>query len=493
MRLAAIEALRRDVARIVGDANAVADDVVRERYGRDASAESLLAARDPGGRLLPDVVAWPGTTDEVVRLVQYARAHHVPLTPRGGGSGTMGGAVPMRAGVVVDLKRLNRVLGASVTERWVRAQAGVVGRRLDGRLHRDGLALCHVPEAMDASTLGGWIARRDAGGLAAREGAIDEQLIGLTAVAGTGDLLEISHQRRPGPDLKALLCGSEGTLAIVTEARLSVRHMPGATGSRAFRFQSLDAAFEAMRRLVTEGELPSSLRLDDGRELFSWAGDEGPFRGGEAFPAEVRQTATRFALALPRAVRRVSELVAARPVLHVRHEAESAAALERTLEAAAAVAAACEGEVMAEASEGAGLLTRRHRLLRSASGAACDVVDVTAPWSELGRVEAAVRGAVRDEAVVQTEVVHPRRDGATLLVGLLAARWTERDPLARPRQRVLEAAAAAGAGMAGHLGIGNARVEAVGVQWGDAGLRLQRALKAAFDPDHILNPGKVLR
>ena len=103
MRLAAIEALRRDVARIVGDANAVADDVVRERYGRDAAAESLLAARDPGGRLLPDVVAWPGTTDEVVRLVQYARAHHVPLTPRGGGSGTMGGAVPMRAGVVVDL------------------------------------------------------------------------------------------------------------------------------------------------------------------------------------------------------------------------------------------------------------------------------------------------------------------------------------------------------------------------------------------------------
>jgi alkyldihydroxyacetonephosphate synthase len=492
MRLAVVEALRRDVARIVGDANAVADDAVRERYGRDASAQHLRSAKDASSQLLPDVVAWPGTTDEVTRLVQYARAHHVALTPRGGGTGTMGGAVPMRAGVVVDMKRMHRVLAVSTTERWVRAQAGICGRRLEQRLRRDGLALAHVPEVPDASTLGGWFARRDAGALAAREGTIGEQLLGLTAVAGTGELLEPGHQRRPGPDFRALLCGSEGTLAVFTDLRISVRATPAAVGTRSFRFRTLEQAGEAMRRLVAEGEPPSSLRLENGRDVWALAASAAT-SGPELIPAHARQVAARLALTLPAAVRRVVELTPGRPVLHLLHEGDSSLTVERHLQRATAVAASCEGEVDAVAGERVGLLTRRHRLLRDMPGVACDVVDLAATWSDLVRVEAAVRGAVGDEAVVQTEIVHPRREGATLLVGLLRGRWGDADALDPLRRRVLDTAAVAGAGLAGHLGLGSQRVDAAGVHWGDAGLRLQRALKAAFDPDHILNPGKVLR
>lgn len=504
MRAAELEALRRDLEAIVGMRHVTNGDAVRSAYGRDLWPKAQLWQRQGEVRFPPDAVVWPGTTDEVARIVRYARERHVPITPFGAGSSVVAGAMALRAGITMDFKRLRRVLAVDLGARRVTAQAGIIGQRLEETLEQQGATLGHFPSSITCSTLGGWIAARSAGQMSSHYGKIEDMLLGLTAVAGTGDILKVGPERAPGADLVQLLCGSEGALAIVTDATLSIHVKPAARAMRAFRMRSIGAGLEAMRLVFRAGLRPQVLRLYDPLDSM-FAGRSGE-RGSDEVPGPlraafgaVRRRSLGYALSAPGLLNRAVDLVPPRTLLIVSFESEHLATCEDELAAATDLAREQGGTDLGDAP------VRRWYKRRNAAGFKqsavfaghgwVDTMEVAATWDRVPRVFEAVRHAAWSEAFVLCHFSHAYLEGCSLYFTLLGPATTVpkgEESYDRAVRAAMRAALDAGATLSHHHGIGAAKARLLPDELGDAGMRLVRALKGTFDPDGILNPGKLL-
>ena len=172
---------------------------------------------------VPAAVIFAASTEEVATVLAWAGETGTAVSPRGAGSGVCGGAQAQAGSVVLDLSRMNEVTGLDLVSRVVDVQAGVRGDQLEDALAAEGLTVGHYPQSAAISTVGGWIAASSAGQASAGFGAIEDVLLGLTAVLPRGEILRCRPVPRSaaGPDLRRLLVGSEGTLAVVTEATLA--------------------------------------------------------------------------------------------------------------------------------------------------------------------------------------------------------------------------------------------------------------------------------
>lgn len=498
-----LEALRRDLAKCVGSRHVSVADASRWLHGRDAWPRTLLWERGGERRYLPDVVVWPGSTDEVAAVVRYARERHLPITPFGGGTGMVGGAVPMRAGITLDLKRLDRVLQVDLPRRRASAQAGIIGERLEQALARHGATMGHVPGSLFASTLGGWIATRGAGHFATHYGKIEDMVLGLTAVAGTGEIVRAGPERSPGPDLVQLLVGSEGTLAVVTEAAFGIHRRPLARSVAAFRFRSFAQGVEAARRAIRAGLRPHLLRLYDPMAAqLQEAEGESPREISTPVRALIHAARTRslgYALSAPSVLNRTAEVLLPRCVLLVAFEGEAQAACEDELRVMRDVASDDGGVDLGEEPA-------RHWYRRRFSPgftqstiflghAWVDAIEVAATWDRVQAVYEQVRRAVWHDALVMCQMSHSYLEGGSLYFTMVgAATSPERGDQGNEHtmQRAAQAAVEAGATLSHQHGVGAARARLLPDELGDAGMRLLRALKATFDPDGILNPGKLV-
>ena len=211
----------------------------------------------------PLAVVQPESTADVVHLVAFARQHRISLTPYGGGSGLMGGALSVRPGIVVDMKRMDRMLEISQQSLTVRVQSGRRLRPLGEQLAAHGLMLGHDPWSISVATVGGAIGTHGLGYLGGRYGSIGAQVLGLEVVLGTGEVIRTTplRKRSTGPDLTRLFVGAEGTLGIVTEATLQVFPQPQQRSLLGFTFADFPTGFRAILELQRRGVLPTSLDL----------------------------------------------------------------------------------------------------------------------------------------------------------------------------------------------------------------------------------------
>ena len=214
-------------------AGAVTTDpgILRDR-AIDSWALALLRRVRGDDLPVPAAVVFPARTEEVAAVLAWAGDARVAVIPRGGGSGVCGGAVAEAGSIVLDLSRMNQVTGVDPVSRVVQAEAGVRGDQLEDVLASHGLTVGHYPQSIASSTVGGWIAASSAGQASTGFGAIEDVLLGCTAVLPDGGILRCHPVPRSaaGPDLRRLLVGSEGTLAVVTEATLACRARPAGTG-----------------------------------------------------------------------------------------------------------------------------------------------------------------------------------------------------------------------------------------------------------------------
>src|SRR3954454_4006622 len=226
-------------------------------------ALAAVAAGTPLGR--PDVVVIPRDDDGVLAALRIAAEHRVPVVAWGGGSGTQGGAVPVRGGVVVDLRGLDRIVEIDERSLTVTAQAGVNGDVLEHALNQRGLMLPHYPASSEWATVGGYVAARGSGVLSTRYGKIEDLLLSLRIALAGGELIEtVSAPRHAvGPDLTQLFVGSEGTLGIITRATLEVVPLPPERRFLTLRFPSIDAGIEAFRKTLHAWHRPSVIRMYD--------------------------------------------------------------------------------------------------------------------------------------------------------------------------------------------------------------------------------------
>lgn len=213
-----------------------------------------------------DAVAFPATPAEVCEILAACSDARVPVTAAGARSGVCGGAMPVHGGVVLDVRNLAGVTSVDDTSLLVDAGAGTRGDALEAELRSaHGLTLGHRPQSVAISTVGGWLACRSAGQYSTRYGKIEDMVAGLDVALADGRLIRTGGAPRAatGPDLTQLFVGSEGTLGVITSARLRLHPAPPAERREAYAFDTFGAGIEACRRILRRGATPAVLRLYD--------------------------------------------------------------------------------------------------------------------------------------------------------------------------------------------------------------------------------------
>lgn len=217
----------------------------------------------------PEAVARPATAAEVAAVLAVCSDALVPVTPAGARSGVCGGAVPLHGGVVLDVRGLAGIVPVDDASLLVDAGAGTMGDALEAELRTGhGLTLGHRPQSVAISTLGGWLACRSAGQYSTRYGKIEDMVVGLEVALADGRLIRTGGAPRAatGPDLTQLFVGSEGTLGVITSARLRLHPAPPAERRAAYAFETFAAGVDACRRILRRGATPAVLRLYDEAE-----------------------------------------------------------------------------------------------------------------------------------------------------------------------------------------------------------------------------------
>ncbi|MGW2745315.1 FAD-binding oxidoreductase [Streptomyces sp. NPDC001450] len=249
--------LARDLADIVGPGHVRVDAGALAAYARDAT---------PLFHALPQAVVLPGTAEEVAAVLRYATAHGIPVVPRGAGSNLCAGTVPLTGGIVLVLTRLNRILEVSPGELLARVQTGVTTAQLADAAAEAGLLYAPDPGSRTVSTIGGNIATCAGGLRGLKYGVTRNYVLGLEAVLATGEIIRTGGRLWKdvaGYDLTRLLTGSEGTLAVVTEATVALLPAPKDSGTGIAYFASLADASRAVTAVIASGIVPATLEFLD--------------------------------------------------------------------------------------------------------------------------------------------------------------------------------------------------------------------------------------
>lgn len=213
----------------------------------------------------PDFVVHPGSAEEISAILKIANSYGVPVVPWGGGSGTQGGAVPTYGGILLDTKRLDRILEIDERSLSVTAQAGINGTQLEWALNERNLTLPHYPASANCATLGGYLAPRGSGTISTKYGKAEDLVMSMEVVLPSGAIIRTppvpSHAS--GPDFMGLFLGSEGTLGVITEATMSVVPLPEVRLFRAVLFEDIGKGLEAGRRMMVRGLNPLVIRMYD--------------------------------------------------------------------------------------------------------------------------------------------------------------------------------------------------------------------------------------
>ena len=218
---------------------------------------------------LAAVLVGPSSVAEVADVLAVCHDARVPVTPAAGRSGVCGASVPVHGGVVLDLCGLTGIVEVDTTSLVVDVRAGTFGDVLEDELRGvHHVTVGHWPQSIALSTVGGWLACRGAGQYSTRYGKIEDIVEGLDVVLADGTLVHTGGVPRAavGPDLTQLFVGSEGTLGVITGARLRVHPTPPAERRAAFGFASFAAGLDACRRILQRGATPAVLRLYDDTE-----------------------------------------------------------------------------------------------------------------------------------------------------------------------------------------------------------------------------------
>ena len=244
--------LRSELEEVVGSENISTQETDKLIYATDwfwLPQMWLDRAENPRK---PDYILHPGSAQEISEILCIANNYKIPVIPWGGGSGSQGGALPMFGGIVLDTKRLNKIIEIDEVSLTITAQAGINGSQLEWALNEKGLTLPHYPASANCATLGGYLAPRGSGTISTKYGKAEDMVLGMEVVLPNGDIIRTPRvpNHAAGPDFYRLFLGSEGTLGVITEATMQIDYLPETRLFRGVLFDNLDNALEAGRRMM---------------------------------------------------------------------------------------------------------------------------------------------------------------------------------------------------------------------------------------------------
>lgn len=447
-------------------------DMIRAIYATDAlsiaDAERIAYSYD-NSRLhaLPDAVVFPTEHIQVEALVQACRAHKVPVIARGRGSNTTGASVPVEGSVVVSFERMNRILRIDPDNRLAVVEPGVLNGDLQQALAPHGFFWPPDPTSAPWCSIGGNLACNSAGPRAVKYGSPRENTLGLRAVAGSGEGFRCgtyTSKGATGYDLTRLLIGSEGTLALITEATLKLTPKPSAVRTLRATYKDVGAAARAVARIMAQPVTPCALEfIDDVALKLAHA------HGGDS-------------------------VLLAGAMLMIEVDGEPAT-LDNAVDA---VVAAARGDGLEElrvaqsAEETRALWAARRALSPAQRTISPNKIneDVVVPVSHLPALVDGIKQLSARHDVLIVSFGHA--GNGNLHVNLLPRDEAERARAHACLAELFALVIALEGTLSGEHGIGMVKREFMPLALEASTLGLMRNVKAAFDPEGILNPGKLL-
>lgn len=256
------------LTKIVGAENVLTDPYDLDRYSADALTPSRAFGAEGAFDRLADAVVRPATTEQVSQIVSLAAGEGIPLVPYGGGTGVMGGTLPVRGGLIVDIGKMNRILKVNATDLTAEVEGGVVLQDLVEALAGHGLMPGHDPYSVPIATVAGTISTNGVGYRAAAFGPMGQQVVALEVVLPDGRVLSTRPVPKysSGPILNYLFIGSEGVFGIITKATIRVYRLPESSVFATSSFETFDRGFGAAAELLALGIRPTLLDLTEEEE-----------------------------------------------------------------------------------------------------------------------------------------------------------------------------------------------------------------------------------
>lgn len=417
---------------------------------------------------LPDVVVFPTTHAQVEALVRACCEHRVPLTARGGGTSSTGASVPLSGGVVADFQRMNRILRVDPDNRLAVVEPGVTNEVLQQALAPHGFFWAPDPGSAPWCTVGGNVACNASGPHAVKYGSTRDNVLGLRAVAGNGESFRCGTQTTKsaiGYDLARLLVGSEGTLAVITEATLKLTPKPAGLRTLRATYRDAGSAAKAVARIMAQPATPCALEFMDALAL-RLAREHQPEAGVPDAEALL-----------------MIELDGAPDALD---------AATATVGAAARVDGLVQLEIARDEAQTRALWAARKALSFAQRAVTQHKIneDVVVPVSRLPELVVGVRTLGEKHAVPIVSFGHA--GNGNLHVNLLPRDVDEIERAYAALPELFALVIALDGTISGEHGIGAVKREYMPLALPAATLDLMRGIKAAFDPDGILNPGKLL-
>jgi len=448
------------LAAVVGSEDLFTDPADRWPYSYDNSRRQSQ----------PDAVAFPASHAEVVQVVRLCNEFKVPLTTRGLGSSTTGSAVPVAGGLVLALERMSRIVEVDGANRALVTESGATNTAVQEAAGKQGFFWQPDPTSAGYSTVGGNLACGAGGPHAVKYGTARDNVLGLRAVLGSGQELTAGVYTTKGAmgyDFTRLLIGSEGTLAIITEATLKLTPKPEAVRTLRALYSDMTAAAAAVSRIMAQPVTPCVLEFIDGASISmirGYAGNDLPADAGAMLLIEVDGAPAQLD------------------------------------EAAAAVGKAAQGpgcmefRAARDAQESASLWASRKALSPALRKIAPKKIneDVVVPVSRMADFIAALAGLSKKYGVPIINFGHA--GNGNIHVNLLvdpddAAQMKNAEPCLR---EVFKTVLDMRGTLSGEHGVGLEKRPFMGLEFDAATLDLMRAIKKQFDPNGILNPGKLL-
>ena len=445
------------IARLVGEDRVLRPPSIPEEYSRDAS--ELQAA--------PDLLVKPDSAARISDLLALANELKFPVIPRGGGTGLAGGCLPHLGGVVLSLENMNRIVKIDRVDLTAEVQPGVITKNLRDAVAAEGLFYPPDPAGLDKSTIGGNAATGAGGPSCVKYGTTKDYILGFEAVLPTGRLIRTGTRTRKGVvgfDLTHLLIGSEGTLGVITGLILKLIPHPRAVAGLVAVFPDLGSGLKAVNRIMTGGLLPSAIEFLDQRCL-SLIRDLLPFEApGKTSSLLIVETdgAPEQVLMDIEAMAGLCRDQGAVHVLNLPDETRRARVWE----------------------------VRRQVSLRIHDYAALYVSeDVAVP---LGRIAPLVEAMPAFEKEYGLEIFCFGHAGdGNIHLNVTARDRNNPERVEEGIKAILALVLDMQGTISGEHGIGLAKKEFMPMELSPESLALQRGLKKLFDPNLILNPGKI--
>ena len=453
------ERVKQAIKNIVGEEDFTDKMIDLISYAKDASEH----------RHLPDAAVWVTTKEQISEILKLANKEMFPVIPRGAGTGLAGTSVPNKGGLVMDLARMNHIVKISIEDRLAVVQPGVIFEALQTALAPHGFFYPPDPASGKVSTLGGNVATNAGGIKGAKYGVTKDYVLGLEVVRPDGRIMHTGSncmKSVSGYDLTRLFVGSEGTLGVVTEITLKINPKPPLSSTAMATFEELEDTGRAVSEIMHSGIIPSVLEVVD-RQTIKCMNEYTDLGLPDVSAILLAETDGHTPEEVNYQISKIIDIFKKNNAHSVRQaeSAEEAEALWVARKSAYAVIARLNNNI--------------------------NVEDLAVPMSRLAEMLRAIEDITRKYDLIIVTVGHVGDGNLHPTICFDGTNANEVVRVEKATEEILRKAVELGGTITGEHGIGLAKAPFITLEHDEVSMDMFRSVKKLFDPNNIMNPGKM--